>query len=285
MTARATSTWRRAGPRLTHLDVHHGKSGHGLGIDFAMQEGPVTLLNLTQFDAGDTFKLIYSVGEVIPGPVLNIGNPNCRVRVPAPDARVHGCVVPAGPVAPHRPRRGRPLDRARGVRRGHALPHRPHLKPNGLGPSRSRRGTMNELDSTTRVLNTFAGKPLDRLPVFDIIHNAEFIECVSGERLTPQNAEDLACRAVRQTLDLCRHFAIPDNLEPARRSTTRGSCTTSSGGPRGSHAGRSTTCRRRRTWSSATSRPSTSRSTGRSSATRPGSTSCSSGTGTTIPRR
>jgi hypothetical protein len=73
---------------------------------------------------------------------------------------------------------------------------------------------MNELDSTTRVLNTFEGKPLDRLPVFDIIHNAEFIECVSGEKLTPQNAEDLACRAVRQTLDLCRHFAIPDNLEP-----------------------------------------------------------------------
>lgn len=71
-------------PRLMHLNVHHGKSGHGLGIDFEMQEGPVTLLNLTQFNAGDTFKLIYSVGEVIPGPVLNIGNPNCRVRVQRP---------------------------------------------------------------------------------------------------------------------------------------------------------------------------------------------------------
>ena len=71
-------------PRLKHLDVHHGKSGHGLGIDFEMQEGPATLLNLTQFNAGDTFKLIYSVGEVIPGPVLNIGNPNCRVRVERP---------------------------------------------------------------------------------------------------------------------------------------------------------------------------------------------------------
>ncbi|MCL5998466.1 MAG: hypothetical protein M1546_20790 [Chloroflexi bacterium] len=71
-------------PRLMHLDIHHGKSGHGLGIDFDMQEGPVTLLNLTQFGAGDTFKLIYSIGEVIPGPVLNIGNPNCRVRVKRP---------------------------------------------------------------------------------------------------------------------------------------------------------------------------------------------------------
>jgi L-arabinose isomerase len=71
-------------PRLTHLDVHHGKSGHGLGIDFDIQQGPVTLLNLTQFDAGDTFKLVYSVGEVIPGPILRIGNPNCRVRVCRP---------------------------------------------------------------------------------------------------------------------------------------------------------------------------------------------------------
>jgi L-arabinose isomerase len=74
----------RGRPRLKHLDVHHGKSGHGLGIDFCMREGPVTLLNLTQFDAGDTFKLIYSVGEVVPGPILNIGNPNARVRVSRP---------------------------------------------------------------------------------------------------------------------------------------------------------------------------------------------------------
>ena len=71
-------------PRLQHLAVHHGKTGHGLGIDFKMREGPVTLLNLTQFDAGETFKIIYTVAEVIPGEVLNIGNPNCRVRVARP---------------------------------------------------------------------------------------------------------------------------------------------------------------------------------------------------------
>ena len=71
-------------PRLQHLDVHHGKSGHGLGIDFSVPEGPVTLLNLTQFNAGDTFKLLVSVGEVISGDTLRIGNPNCRVRVPRP---------------------------------------------------------------------------------------------------------------------------------------------------------------------------------------------------------
>jgi L-arabinose isomerase len=46
--------------------------------------GPVTLLNLTQFAAGSKFKLIYSVAEAVPGDILNIGNPNCRVRVSRP---------------------------------------------------------------------------------------------------------------------------------------------------------------------------------------------------------
>lgn len=71
-------------PRLKHLKVHHGKSGHGLGIDFDMKEGPVTLINITQNNAGETFKIIYSAGDIIPGPVLSIGNPNCRVKVGKP---------------------------------------------------------------------------------------------------------------------------------------------------------------------------------------------------------
>ncbi len=49
-----------------------------------MKEGPCTLLNLTQFGTEKTYKLIYSVGEVISGDILNIGNPNCRVRVHKP---------------------------------------------------------------------------------------------------------------------------------------------------------------------------------------------------------
>jgi L-arabinose isomerase len=71
-------------PRLQHLEIHHGKTGHGLGIDFDMKEGPCTMLNLSQNDAGETFKLIYSIGEIIPGPILSIGNPNCRVRITKP---------------------------------------------------------------------------------------------------------------------------------------------------------------------------------------------------------
>ena len=72
---------------------------------------------------------------------------------------------------------------------------------------------MGELNSTERVMNTFEGKPLDRFPLFDIIHNVKFIEHVAGERVTPGNAEDLVCRAARETLDLVRHFCIPDDLE------------------------------------------------------------------------
>ena len=71
-------------PRLMHLDVHHGKSGHGLGIDFDMRKGPTTLLNLTQFGARETFKLIYTIGEISDGPILNIGNPNARVKIARP---------------------------------------------------------------------------------------------------------------------------------------------------------------------------------------------------------
>ena len=72
---------------------------------------------------------------------------------------------------------------------------------------------MSELNSTERVLNTFQGKPLDRLPLFDIIHNVDFIEQVTGEKIPPSNAEDLVCRAAGETLDLVRHLCIPEELE------------------------------------------------------------------------
>jgi len=75
------------------------------------------------------------------------------------------------------------------------------------------RYTVAKLNSTERVINTFTGEALDRLPIFDIIHNTEFIEHVSGKKITPENAEDVTCDAVGKTLDLVRHFCIPDDLE------------------------------------------------------------------------
>jgi L-arabinose isomerase len=71
-------------PKVQHLAIHHGKTGHGLGIDFEVIKGTATLLNLSQFDSGNTFKLVYTVGEIVPGDVLSIGNPNCRVKINQP---------------------------------------------------------------------------------------------------------------------------------------------------------------------------------------------------------
>lgn len=71
-------------PRLQHLDVHHGKTGQGIGIDFTVKSGPITLVSLTQNRTSAPFKLIHSVAEVIDGDILKIGNPNCRVRVARP---------------------------------------------------------------------------------------------------------------------------------------------------------------------------------------------------------
>ncbi|MBA7640881.1 hypothetical protein ES703_48552 [subsurface metagenome] len=72
---------------------------------------------------------------------------------------------------------------------------------------------MLKLNSTERVINTFQDRQLDRLPIFDIIHNTDFIEQVSGKKITAQNAEDVTCEVVRKTLDLVRHFCIPEDLE------------------------------------------------------------------------
>jgi len=72
-------------PRLQHLDIHHGKTGHGLGVDFNLKKGLVTLLNLTQSDPKvDTFKLIYTIGEVVEGDALHVGNPNGRLKISKP---------------------------------------------------------------------------------------------------------------------------------------------------------------------------------------------------------
>lgn len=53
--------------KLQHVEVRDGKTGHDLGIDFRIQQCPVTLAILTQFNAGKTFRLISTVAEAIPG--------------------------------------------------------------------------------------------------------------------------------------------------------------------------------------------------------------------------
>jgi len=73
---------------------------------------------------------------------------------------------------------------------------------------------MAQLSCRERLLRTLDGKPIDRIATFDIIHNIDLVEYLTGEKVNPRNAEDLFCRAAGQVLDLVRHFAVPDRTEP-----------------------------------------------------------------------
>ena len=66
-------------PALKELKVFHGKAGGGLSVEMRAQTGPVTILGLTQGSDG-RLKLIGAEGESLPGPVLQIGNSNHRLR-------------------------------------------------------------------------------------------------------------------------------------------------------------------------------------------------------------
>ena len=69
---------------------------------------------------------------------------------------------------------------------------------------------MDRLTSRERLIRTFEGLEIDRIATFDIIHNIELIEHLTGKKVTPRNAEDLICQAASKILDLIRHFAVPD---------------------------------------------------------------------------
>jgi L-arabinose isomerase len=64
-------------PIIRGLDVFHGKSGSGIGVEFSIQTGPVTLLSISQTTNGK-FKLIATEGQSIKGPIPQTGNTNTR---------------------------------------------------------------------------------------------------------------------------------------------------------------------------------------------------------------
>jgi len=78
------------------------------------------------------------------------------------------------------------------------------------------------VDSRQRIINTFEGRPLNRLATYDIMHNTGLMEFLTGKKINPKNAEDVACEAVGKTLDLVRHFSVPDNLEPVQEKDEDG---------------------------------------------------------------
>lgn len=66
-------------PLLRGLGLFHGKRGHGLSVEFNVKTGPVTILGMTQTADGQ-LKLLAAQGEAEPGPRLEIGNTNSRIR-------------------------------------------------------------------------------------------------------------------------------------------------------------------------------------------------------------
>lgn len=65
-------------PRLRKLKKYHGKSGSGIGVEFSLKAGPVTLLSIN-VDRDGKFRMIAAEGESIAGEIPQTGNTNTRV--------------------------------------------------------------------------------------------------------------------------------------------------------------------------------------------------------------
>lgn len=65
-------------PMLRGLGVYHGKRGWGVSVEFDVKHGPATVFGIAQQRDG-RFKFVASKGQVVPGPLLRIGNTTSRV--------------------------------------------------------------------------------------------------------------------------------------------------------------------------------------------------------------
>jgi len=66
-------------PRLRKLKKYHGKSGSGIGVEFSLRTGPVTLLSIN-VDRNGKFRMIAAEGTSITGEIPQTGNTNTRVK-------------------------------------------------------------------------------------------------------------------------------------------------------------------------------------------------------------
>ncbi|MBX6769506.1 MAG: L-fucose/L-arabinose isomerase family protein, partial [Actinomadura rubrobrunea] len=65
-------------PLLRGLGVYHGKRGYGVSVEFDVKHGPVTAFGIIQRPDG-RFAFVASEGEVVDGPLMQIGNTTSRV--------------------------------------------------------------------------------------------------------------------------------------------------------------------------------------------------------------
>jgi L-arabinose isomerase len=66
-------------PLLRGLGLFHGKRGYGLSVEFNVTHGPITILGMTQTADGN-LKMLTAEGDSIPGPTMQIGNTNSRLK-------------------------------------------------------------------------------------------------------------------------------------------------------------------------------------------------------------
>ncbi|MCE2851407.1 MAG: arabinose isomerase [Roseiflexaceae bacterium] len=66
-------------PLMRALSLYHGKAGEGISIELRVKTGPITILGVTQ-DGNGHLRMLVAEGESIPGPVLQIGNTNSRLK-------------------------------------------------------------------------------------------------------------------------------------------------------------------------------------------------------------
>lgn len=64
-------------PRLRKLKKYHGKSGSGIGVEFSIKSGDITILSIGVKRNGE-FKLVAAAGQSIPGEIPQTGNTNTR---------------------------------------------------------------------------------------------------------------------------------------------------------------------------------------------------------------
>ncbi len=70
-------------PRLRRLKKYHGKSGDGIGVEFSLKSGPITLLSIN-VDRNGQFRMICAEGESLAGEIPQTGNTNTRVTFGCP---------------------------------------------------------------------------------------------------------------------------------------------------------------------------------------------------------
>ena len=70
-------------PRLRKLRKYHGKSGSGIGVEFSLKSGPMTLLSISVDKRGE-FKMVAAEGTSLPGDIPQTGNTNTRVTFGCP---------------------------------------------------------------------------------------------------------------------------------------------------------------------------------------------------------